>query len=190
MNQCVTVAKIAGKASRSVARAFHRWSEARTPCREEPSLVQPSQWPESCRREMKRLADQLREHATQLPIVFYNEHVDMWSMGDVFAMAFPKNGNLLSEVESNDGLSLLCYELPDGNALDEHMRRKLRRHSFWETVSYFRVVQAAASSWEGLIDHAVIVVVRSVLGGSVLDKEVRAAQDVVPDWLDVASVPT
>ncbi len=63
---------------------------------------------------MVRLACELRRHATEPPVVFYSEHVDMWSMGDTFRQAFPENDGLLHEVEADDGICLWCYELPDG----------------------------------------------------------------------------
>lgn len=184
MNQLVIVAKIAGESSRLVISAFERWSAVRVRDVEEPTLVEPGQWPADCREEMGQLASDIRGHNTQLPIVFYNEHVDMWSMGDVFRNAFPKDGNLLFEVEADNATSLLCYAVPDGDRLQNHLRRELGREQFAEeTKWYLRVVQQAASAWHPSAEEAAIVVLRQVVGGLVTDKQVEAASHATANWL-------
>ena len=184
MNQIVTVARIAGEASKVVHRTFQRWFEARVFSVDEPTLVEPEQWPADFRAEMGQFAERIRANATQPPIVFWNEHQDMWSMGDVFQTAFPTNGSPLYEVESDEALSLLCYAIPDGNALNEHLGRELRgKRLAEETKWYLRVLQQAASAWHPLVEEAVIVVLRRVVGGLVTDDEVFEACHLLPNWL-------
>lgn len=182
MNQIVTVAKVVGESSRPVIRTFQRWSAARVPDPQEPTLVEPRQWPADCREEMKQLASDIQTHTTKPPLVFYNEHVDMWSMGDVFQSAFPADGDHVYEVQSND-MALWCYAMPDNDRLQDHLRRELGREQFAKERSWhLRVVQQAASAWHPS-DDAAIVVVRQVVGGLVTDEEVERASQVIADWL-------
>jgi hypothetical protein len=183
MNQIVTVAKVVGRSSRAVIGAFQRWSASRVPAPQEPTLAEPSQWPADCRDEMRQLASDLRATAARPPVVFYNEHVDMWSMGDVFRKAFPSGGSQLHEAESDDGMSVLCYAIADDDRLQAHLHRELSREHFAEeTRWYLRVVQQAASAWHPSA-QAAIVVVRQVVGGLVMDEEVEEASQATADWL-------
>ena len=184
MNQIVTVAKISGEASQVVLCAFQRWSEARVASTEEPALMEPGQWPADCRAEMRQFAQFIRTNVGQLPIVFWNEHVDMWSMGDVFRNAFPWNASSLFDVESDNALSLLCYAIPDGGLLHAHLGRQLRRMGLAQEAKwYVRVLQEAATARCPVVEEAAIVVVRQVIAGLVTDDEVEKARHLIPEWL-------
>jgi hypothetical protein len=183
MNQTVAIAKIAGEASKFVIRDFQRWSDARICNMEEPTIMDLKQWPKDCRVEMDHFAQHIRENATQPPIVFWNEHSDMWSMADIISGAFPISGNPLYEVMS-DNMSLWCYAIPDDNALHDHLGRGLRRkRNTKETMWYLRVLKEAVSAWHPLVTDAVIVVLRHVVGGLVTDEEVEDSCKLVPHWL-------
>lgn len=185
MNQILTVATIAGEAADVVTCTFQRWSALRCPVAGEPMLMDSDQWPPDCRAEMRQFAEDMRSNAGLPPVVFYNQHADMWSMGDVFRTGFPENGNPLYQVMVGDDLELLCYAIPDGNALEEHLRRALRRKHFAEeTKSYLRILQEAATAWQALVAKAAIVVLRQLIGGLVEDDEIRQANKLIPRWLE------
>lgn len=80
MNQTVTVAKAAGATATAITAVFQAWGKRRKPSSNEPTLVEPEQWPVKCRRAMIRFAEELRSHASESPIIFYTEFVDMWSI--------------------------------------------------------------------------------------------------------------
>ncbi len=184
MNQIVTVVKISGDASKAVRYAFQRWSEARVASTDEPTLMEPGQWPAGCRDEMGQFAQHIRANAGQLPIVFWNEHVDMWSMGDVFRNAFPWNANSLFEVQSDNSLNLLCYAIPDGNLLHAHLGRELRRKGLAQEAKwYLQILHEAATARCPVVEEAAIVVVRQVIGGLVADDEAEEARHSIPAWL-------
>jgi hypothetical protein len=181
--QIVTVAKIAGESSKLVIRAFERWGEVRVPSPREPTLGEPGQWPTESRAEMAEIAAQIHGNAANRPIVFYNQHIDLWSMGDVFRQPFPKNGNTLQDAMFDD-TDLLCYPLPDGNALHNHLNRELRRTgSVEETLWYLRVLQQAVSAWSQVVEEAAIVVLRRAVGAFVTDEQIVEGNNLIPSWL-------
>ena len=188
MNQRVIIAKVAGQAANDIEGLFHQWSAARTPDPDEPTLFESGQWPEACHHQMTTLLDLLRENATQPPIVFFQEYVDMWSMGDVFSSAAtPEHGNGLIEVMSDEA-DMACYALPDSGSLLDHLRRCMRRKRVRERTPQedrwiIEGLLNACLAWEPLIDKSVLVIARLVVGGLVEDEEILASSTSTPDWL-------
>lgn len=182
--QWIGIAKLTGESAAAISSLFKRWSDERAGSPDEPTLVEPEQWPVTSRRAMVRLADELRNHATEPPVVFYSEHVDMWSMGDAYREAFPENGGPLHEVEADDGVCLWCYELPDGGAMEKHIKRQLRRkRQPDETKVFLQGLLHAERAWRELVPQSCIVVVRRVTGGLVEDGNVAESSRHVADWM-------
>ncbi|MGD9646115.1 MAG: hypothetical protein AB7U73_10425 [Pirellulales bacterium] len=193
MNQIVTIVKIAGKSSRILLRTFERWTTLRALGPEGRSLLDSEQWQPEVRNEMDRLAARIIESAAQPPTVFYNQHADLWSGGfrfiEVFQEISPPVGNDLHEV-LGDEFELLCYALPDGGALDDLLRRRLRRRGIDDEARwYWRVLREAISSWQPLVEESVLVVVRRVVGGLVTDEETTDAMSTIPDWVNLSDLP-
>ena len=184
--QRITVATIAGRAGEVVVGRFRDWSAARD--RRDPSLWAPEQWPEPSRRAAEAFAVRVREHGYALPVVYFSEYLDAWSMGDVFERWLaPSGGNELLRIHA-DRFELFCYPLPDDEALARSLQEALRPHSLHERAAseylWFlgRLLEAeeACVTVEGT---AALVVLRAVLGRTRLEEEVAVAAGQVPAWL-------
>lgn len=184
--QRIAIAEIVGAAAGSALDSFRWWLAARLADECEPDCMSPDQWPRSIRRNMQKFAAGVRAHSDKPPIVFFAECIDMWSMGDVYAAAFPEDGAKLLHVMADD-VELLCYALPDGGKLQTHLTRRLRRRSIrerspQETRWYLLNLMEACVAWEGLVGNSALVILRQTLGGLVEDYELRASLDTVPGW--------
>lgn len=183
MHQFLAIAKIAGVSSRVIAAQFRRWARMRRDVEEDFRVHQSDRWAPEQRREMDALADALRANAAQPPVVFFNEDVDTWSMGDIFLGGFPENSDALYQV-IGETVSMLCYVLPDDGLLDAHLRRRLRRRNlFPETRWYYQRLLEALHAWEENVPESVLIVVRRVLGGLLSDAEIEASAKMLAPWL-------
>lgn len=181
--QRITVAKVGGRAGAAVVARFRAWSDARTT--RDPNTFSGDQWPAACKQEMDAFAAALRAESHRPPVVFFSEYVDFWWMGHLFAAhAVPAAG--VVEVLS-DRLQLACYRLPDGGVLarwlEQTPRRKRVREQIPQEQLWFRLLLLeAVRAWERLVDEAAVVVLREVVGPTVLDEELVAALGDAPVW--------
>jgi hypothetical protein len=78
----ITITKIGGAAAEVVELRLRKWSAARQMTdRDEWSF---KQWHPHLRQQADSLADRLRAHALALPVVYFIEWADLWSMGDLY----------------------------------------------------------------------------------------------------------
>jgi len=76
--QRITVAKVGGMAAAVAMLRLEEWASARQiDDRDEWSS---EQWPASVRRRADAFADRLRSHALSLPVVYFAEWADLWSV--------------------------------------------------------------------------------------------------------------
>ncbi len=80
--QRITVAKLAGRSADVVLLRLEAWAAVRRAS--DPTEWSGEQWPPIVRRRADGFADRLRAHALSLPVVYFAEWADLWSMGDVF----------------------------------------------------------------------------------------------------------
>ena len=184
--QRITIAKIGGLAASAVIAQFHDWACTRTT--DDPTEWGSHQWPPIVRREMETFALALRANGHEPPVVYFNEHVDSWSMGNLFTRWFPAN-DVRQPIELHaDRFELWCYHLPDDGALVDLLQRSRRRKCMrerkpqedrWFTINLLE----AAFAWDWMIDIAAMVVLREALGGSLMDSELEQSLTVVPEWI-------
>jgi hypothetical protein len=183
--QRVAIAKIAGAAGKAVAAMFQRWQGARTLDPDEPGCMAAEQWPAPVRREMQAFAAGLRANSSRPPVVFFEEHVDMWSIGGEFDLVFPRHRGFYNVMADNE--DLLCYRMPDRGrllgCLTSWLRRKhVRERNPQECKWYLLNLREACMAWDSVVNDAAIVVMRQVLGGLVEDSEIEASLHEQPDW--------
>jgi hypothetical protein len=178
--QRITVAKVVGRAGAAVVARFRAWSGARTT--RDPNTFSADQWPAACRREMDAFAADLRAESHRPPVVFFSEHVDLWSMGDLFAACAGPSAGGVVEVLS-DRLRLACYHLPDGGVLAGSLERPFREQEPPEERWLRLLLLEAVRAWAGLVDEAALVVLREVVGPTVTDEELKNSFVAVPDWV-------
>lgn len=178
--QRIAVAKIGGISADIILQRLREWSDARrTDTLDEWSS---DQWPADVRLQADNFAKGLREHACELPIVHYVEWIDTWSMGDVFRRWLTPSDRLLP-IEVHTGCyEVFGYALPDDGRLSEFLAS---HHSPdpAESQWFVRRLRDAIDARQELAASAVIIVLRQVISGSVLDSDVAASYEWAPDWI-------
>src|SRR5213080_430481 len=71
--QRVTLAKIGGAAAETIANQFRLWQQAR----------RDDEFPAEVQIALDEFAEILRAHSAELPVAYFSEWIDMWSMGDL-----------------------------------------------------------------------------------------------------------
>ena len=185
-SQHITIAKIGGVSGEAVMSRFRDWADART--LDDPYEWRPDQWPLVVRGEMEEFALGLRANAHLPPVVYFNEYVDMWSMGNLFSRWFPEDDEYRPIEVHADRFELCCYSLPDDGKLAEHLKSTLRRKRIRERQPqedrWFVVnLLEAALAWGVVVDNAAIVLLREVFDGCVLDDEIEESLAAIPEWI-------
>ncbi len=185
-SQRITIAKIAGAAGLAVTSQFREWSGLRVS--DDPDEWESAQWPISAREEIDSFVSNLRTHGHELPVVFFQEHVDFWLMGgDYQRWLAPEYGPRAIEVHS-DRFQVWCYPLHYGEVLAERLKAATRFKRILERIApeerwFILSLLESVQAWESLVEVAALVVVREVHGGLVMDSELESSLQVVPDWV-------
>ena len=176
-SQILTVVKIGGVSADAVRRQFLAWQDARLV--DDPNEWEPNQWPEDVRSAADQWADAIRAHGHEPPVVFFSEFADLWS----FCPPQRFLGHHQSLQVYADRYELFCLPLPlASDGMTE--LSALVDNGQWDEDRYFASnVLSAINAWEKLVDDAVIVLLRRVIGGAVEDHEIEATLRSVPDWL-------
>ena len=101
-------------------------------------------------------ADRLRSHALDLPVVYFAEWADLWSMGDLFSRLLTPPGGPAPLTIHADRFEIYGYGLPDGGRLVRHLA-SLGSQQFVEYDWFVWQLREAVRSWEELVDQGVIV---------------------------------
>jgi hypothetical protein len=180
-SQRILLLAIGGLLAERVWQDICRWSDARTATIE--NELSPDDWPLDTRQEIDTFVAKMVASGFAPPILYRSEHVDCWSMGDVFETALVKQHpdycrQLYTTNHELIGTWVYCSERisPDHDA---------RPETHW---LYCRVNEAIAA-WGDLVDRRLIVLARSVLGGLRTDDEVIDSLATVPTWWTVTETP-
>ena len=179
-SQRITVAKIAGLAAKVALLRLQTWSAARRP--NPPNEWSPAQWPQPVRAEADEFANRLRAHAFAPPVVYFAEWADLWSVGDLCQRWLSMPGGPLPVAVYADQHEIFAYALPDGGRLAQHLA-SAGPQQWPETDWFIARLREAIETWREVGEEAVLAVFRRVMGPSVLDVEVTASLQSVPDWL-------
>jgi hypothetical protein len=178
--QRITIAKVGGVGANVVLRCLREWSAARqTASRSEWSS---EQWPADVRRRADSFAEELRAHALAPPVIHFIEWADLWSMGNTFQRWLIPTDEPLPLAVYADRFTVYGYGLPDGGRLAGRLA-SAGPQQFVESDWFVRRLREAVDAGHELVDQAVLVVLRHVVGGLVTDDEVRASLSLVPEWL-------
>jgi hypothetical protein len=178
--QRVTIAKIAGISGELALQRLTGWAAARQI--DGPNLWSPEQWPDNVRQQGDEFADRVRANGFALPITYFAEWLDMWSMGDLIQRwLVPPNGTDSICVHGNR-FEVFAYRLPDGG----HLAQRLFRagpQQFSETDWLIARLREAIEASENLAGQAAIVVLRQVVGGTTLDETIAQSLQIRAEWL-------
>lgn len=176
-SQKVTIFAIGGKLADAIWDKAERWSTQRS-C-SDLNEWSSEQWTISTRNEVNALARGLLANAFTPPILYRSQHVDLWSGGDLFQNAMAGGQNLP-----------LCQLLTE--QYEVYVQRIDAKTTVLRNVNdfveYRRLEQRlfeACSAWADFSTDRVILLVREILGGLWLDREVENALNQIPDWWNV-----
>jgi hypothetical protein len=179
-SQRITVAKVGGAAGELVMLRLREWASAiQTEDRNEWSK---EQWPVEVRRQADAFAERLRSHALSPPVIYFAEWADLWSMGDLFIRLLTPPGQPPPLVVHSERFEVYGYPLPDSECLAQHLVSATPQQ-FVEYDWLVWQLRQAEEAWNDLVDTAALVVLREVVGGLVIDDELRDSLSLVPDWL-------
>ena len=174
--QRLTIAKIAGAASVVTLDLFRDWQSKRLA--EDPNEWSSEQWPEQVRRCADEWALNLRQHGHHPPVLFFAEYVDLWS----FCPPDRHIGNEALIQIASERYELFCLPLPADADLVRYLRQLRKKGQYHEDRLFGKFTIEAFAAWGRMIDKAVVVFLREVLGGSTEDGEIERSLAVVPEW--------
>lgn len=158
-SQTFTIVTLGGHAAEVVRNLFSKWEAATRETSEEPDSSFP---------EMDSFCDALRKNRTQLPILYYAEWVDRWLFGqDVSPLWI-----------TGKRFQTCCLSRAEAAALPASRPSQSQEESWL----FARLLEATAAG-QPLAETAVILIIREVFSGSVLDAEIVESLSMVPDWL-------
>jgi hypothetical protein len=105
-------------------------------------------------------------------------------MGDLFHHWLTPPDGPQPLIVSTERFEVYAYCLPDAGRLKQHLGAA-GDQQFAEYDYFVYRLNEAVAAWESLVERAVLVVVREVVGGMVTDDELVASLVLVPDWLGV-----
>jgi hypothetical protein len=178
--QRITIAKVAGIAADVTLQRLREWAGARQSA--EPDEWSHDQWPSSVRVQADAFADGLRASSLFLPVVYFVEWSDLWSMGDLFGRWLAPPGGPDPIVIHANRFEVYGYALPDNGRLGRHLTAA-RPQQFHEYDWFVGRLEEALNAWRELTDQAALIVIREVVGGLYTDDDLLASVSRVPEWL-------
>lgn len=149
--QRMTVATLIGATAAIVAKLFAGWRAQPDPA------------------GVDQLCTSLRDECLSLPVVYFSEWVDRWSMGDL----------LPDEVVEGRQYQAVCLLPAQAEACAARCGQQ-----FFEQGWLAARLREAAINCASIAEQRVVVVLREVVGPTTIDEEVRQSLSVIPAWLD------
>ncbi len=149
--QRMTVATLIGDASDVVTKLFAGW------------LATPDA------AAVDQFCASLREHYLSLPVVYFSEWADRWSMGD----------SLSGDVVEGRRYQALCLSPEQAEACAARCGQQ-----FFEQGWLASRLREAAVDCASIAERTVVVLLREVVGPTTIDEEVRRSLCIIPAWLD------
>lgn len=176
-SQKVTILAVGGTLGGEIWNQAQRWSDMRTTV--DPNEWDPEQWPWPVREQIDQLAESLLTEAFTPPVLYWSQHVDLWSMGDVFQRPMAI-GSAESTYLLTNRFELYCRHIHGGekvprnvNIADEY--RWLESH-----------LQEAGTAWAGLVAERVVILIREPMGGFWTDDDVMDSLNQRPNWWPIS----
>src|SRR5262249_48336286 len=146
-SQRITIAKLAGVSGEVALQRIGAWSAARMT--DDANSWSPEQWPDHMRQEADDFAERLRAHALDLPVCYFVEWADLWSVFDLIpSWLTPPNCPEPMRICANE-FGIFAYGLPDGGRLGEYLAAA-GPQQFAETDWFVVRLQEAVKAWEEL----------------------------------------
>jgi hypothetical protein len=104
-------------------------------------------------------------------------------MGDLFGRWLTPPDGPFPLIVFTNRFQVYAYPLPDGGRLAQHLATA-GAQQFDESDWFVKQLREAVAACEKLVDHAILIVVREVVGATVSDDEIRDSISRAPDWLE------
>jgi hypothetical protein len=177
-----TIIKLVGPAASDAADRFDRWCKARVT--DDPDGFFLLEWSAEIRREVSAYLSSLVEHRWELPIVYFSQHVDLWSVGIVFDHCLCGRK---AQVGHDSG-QLMCYRLPDrGELIKYNEPAAASPGNVPENRWLARRLIEAAEAYDDVWPDAVLLVNRLAITPSSSDDELKRDAAKLPTWMTRAA---
>ena len=176
-----TIIKLVGPAASDAADRFDRWWKARES--DDPDGMMLTEWSASIRQEVSAYFSSLVKHRWEMPIAYFSQHVDLWSVGLVF------DAHLCDQKAQvwHDTGQLKCYRLPDHGELIKCNEPATSPTNIPENQWLAQRLIEAAQAYDHVWPEAVLLVNRLAITVSSSDDELKRDAAKLPTWMDRAS---
>ena len=172
--QRVLLLTVAGEFADAIWKDIRRWSDARVAVADDE--WSSDDWPDSIKYKVDDFIARLTTTGYLPPVLYRSEHVDCWSMGDIFETALVKGhrdyGRRLF-TESHEIIATWVHFseqlVPEDEVADE-------------TVWLYTHINEAIAAWSTFAENRLVLLVRTVLGGLWEDEEVTNSLRGIPSW--------
>lgn len=173
-SQRVLLLTIAGQLADTIWNDIRRWGNARMAAAN--SEWSSQDWPDAIKSQADRLVARLTQNGYLPPVLYRSEHVDCWSMGDVFESALVK--------ESPDYCCRLLTDSHEIIATWVHHSEQIfpDQDSPDETIWLFSHINEAITAWNAFAETRLVLLFRTVLGGLWEDDEISRSLHGIPSW--------
>jgi hypothetical protein len=172
-SQRVLILAFAGPLADAIWSDVRRWGDARAPVGTDES---PEDWPDDIRDEIDAFVENIVTGAFTPPVLYRSEHVDCWSMGDVFADALGKSDPDYSRQLRTTNHEIIATWVTGVERLGSP------RPGADEYGWLHSRVNEAIAAWSEFADDRLLILVRTILGGLWTDDEVAASLESIPEW--------
>lgn len=173
-SQRILLLAIGGLLAERVWEQVCKWSDRRTTVANDE--WSPDDWPHETRNEINTFVERISSEGLVPPILYRSEHVDCWSMGDVFQDALLKKHpdycrQLYTAEHEIIATRVRFTEQP-----------VIEPDSACETQWLHKRINEAIAAWGELADERLIVLIRTVIGPLWEDQEVTDSLKTLPAW--------
>lgn len=194
----ITVTTILGSVVDPITHLFSQWdtsgASAKTIMAKGGRLSQAGLQSINPTDGLVRLANLIEHNASGPPVVFFHRYIDTWSIcpGLTFRDML---GDLKSKILyiQTEAIEAALYPTAEASSIGSRIESFLNRGGEfdvppWEVFQFFSILKQSMTGWRALVDKhhlpsATLAFFQSV-GPSVLDGDVVAATQAIPDWFN------
>jgi hypothetical protein len=172
--QKILLLSIAGLTANKLWETFGQWERART-----VSTIDEwssSDWPHEIHEEVDSLIEILYSKAFMPPVLYRSEHFDGWSMSDVYQRVIFGAGQRKGCMVLSKRHEMMAAWFDSSESII------LEKNAPAETRLLHTRVREAMSERSGLSSSRLIILIRTVFAGSVLDGDATDALQATPSW--------
>lgn len=173
-SQRVLLLTIAGELADTIWNDIRRWSGARIAVANDE--WSSDDWPDAIKHEVDHLVTRLTVAAYLPPVLYRSEHVDCWSMGDVFETALVKGHTDYCRRLLTASHEIVATWVRFSEQINPHQKAPD------ETVWLYTHINEAIAAWGTFAEKRLVLLVRTVLGGLCEDDDVSNSLLSIPSW--------